>query len=67
MGAKCVKSWSWNPRASMSFKGEEANPTGQGRVGITHVVYKDGGKRTLEKVRDSEGVVKCVGVGWVLE
>ena len=37
------------------------------KIGITHVVYKDGGKRTLEKVRDTEGVVKCVGVGWVLE
>jgi hypothetical protein len=40
---------------------------GAGKVGITHVIYKDGGKRTLEKVRDAGGVVRCVGVGWVLE
>ncbi|KAI9848914.1 MAG: hypothetical protein M1838_000324 [Thelocarpon superellum] len=38
-----------------------------GKIGITHVVYKDGGKRTLEKVRESNGVVLCVGVGWVLD
>ncbi|KAI9818705.1 MAG: hypothetical protein M1832_004181 [Thelocarpon impressellum] len=37
------------------------------KIGITHVVYKDGGKRTLEKVRVSNGVVLCVGVGWVLD
>lgn len=37
------------------------------KIGITHVVYKDGGKRTLEKVREAKGVVLCVGVGWVLE
>jgi hypothetical protein len=72
MGAKCVKNWSWNSRASMGVKMEEAAATpGTGlagaKIGITHVVYKDGGKRTLEKVRDTEGVVKCVGVGWVLE
>lgn len=59
MGARCVKTWSWNPRGSDS----ETNS----KIGITHVVYKDGGKRTLEKVRESGGVVQCVGVSWVLE
>ena len=71
MGARCVKQWSWNPRTSMG--GSLTSDTAQAasldmtRVGITHVVYKDGGKRTLEKVRSSNGVVLCVGVGWVLE
>ncbi|OTB05113.1 hypothetical protein M426DRAFT_320170 [Hypoxylon sp. CI-4A] len=58
MGARCVKSWPWNP----SY--EEGSTS---RIGITHVVFKDGGKRTLEKVRESNGVVQCVGVGWVLD
>jgi hypothetical protein len=60
MGARCVKTWAWNPNSS-SESGADS------RVGITHVVYKDGGKRTLEKVRESGGVVQCVGVSWVLE
>lgn len=64
MGARCVKSWSWNPRTSM---GGDMQSVSSSKIGITHVVYKDGGKRTLEKVRDTDGVVKCVGVGWVLE
>lgn len=75
MGARCVKQWNWNPRASMgnSLDSGNASPQGTspdasvGKIGITHVVYKDGGKRTLEKVRGSNGVVLCVGVGWVLE
>lgn len=72
MGARCVKQWNWNPRASMSVSlDSNASPQGTSpdttKVGITHVVYKDGGKRTLEKVRTSNGVVSCVGVGWVLE
>ncbi|KAH7027694.1 uncharacterized protein B0I36DRAFT_364865 [Microdochium trichocladiopsis] len=58
MGARCVKTWTWNP----SHDG-----TGESKIGITHVVYKDGGKRTMEKVRESNGVVQCVGVGWVLD
>lgn len=71
MGARCVKQWSWNPRASMGSSLNDnpiqaASPDTT-KVGITHVVYKDGGKRTLEKVRSSAGVVLCVGVGWVLE
>ena len=65
MGAKCVREWKWNPRASLSA--DDANVATPVRVGITHVVYKDGGKRTLEKVRDAKEEVCCVGVGWVLE
>ena len=72
MGARCVKQWSWNPRAStgsslLSSDAPQAASPDTTKVGITHVVYKDGGKRTLEKVRSSSGVVLCVGVGWVLE
>ena len=66
MGARTVKSWAWNPHAS-SCGGLEGTATPDGKVGITHVVFKDGGKRTLEKVRASKGLVQCVGVGWVLE
>lgn len=61
MGARCVKSWPWNPT---SLSGGEPDIS---RVGITHVVYKDGGKRTLEKVIESKGAVHCVGVSWILE
>ena len=65
MGARCVKNWAWNPRSSLSpVDGVEPK---EGRVGISHVVFKDGGVRTLEKVRQAGGLVKCVGVGWVLE
>ena len=63
MGARCVKDWRWNPRASINVEDASAS----GKVGITHVVYKDGGKRTVEKVRDAKGEVWCVGVRWVLE
>ncbi|KAH8899275.1 hypothetical protein GQ53DRAFT_305655 [Thozetella sp. PMI_491] len=61
MGARCVKSWPWSPTSPPGKDGAAS------RVGITHVVYKDGGKRTLEKVRESGGVVQCVGVSWVLD
>ncbi|MCJ1377314.1 hypothetical protein MMC17_000408 [Xylographa soralifera] len=76
MGAKCVKQWTWNPRVTFTQVPEKACPTQSGspneanfpgKIGITHVVYKDGGKRTLEKVRESKGLVLCVGVGWVLD
>ena len=72
MGARCVKQWLWNPRASAAgtpadASGSSDTDTLGAKIGITHVVYKDGGKRTLEKVRESKGVVLCVGVGWVLE
>ncbi|ESZ91088.1 hypothetical protein SBOR_8521 [Sclerotinia borealis F-4128] len=56
MGAKCVKSWSWNPNSDDGSK-----------IGITHIVFKDGGMRTLEKSKQTGGVVSCVGVGWVLD
>ncbi|KAI6246740.1 hypothetical protein HI914_04637 [Erysiphe necator] len=55
MGARCIKSWSWNGNIE------------EGKIGITHVVYKDGGKRTMERIRDSDGAVICVGVSWVLD
>lgn len=55
MGARCVKSWNWSPSEENS------------KIGITHVIFKDGGKRTLEKTKETGGVVQCVGVGWVLE
>lgn len=72
MGARCVKQWSWNPRASTAASVDEENSARpsevlNNKVGITHVVFKDGGKRTMEKVRESRGTVACVGVGWVLE
>ncbi|KAI6713913.1 hypothetical protein JHW43_003567 [Diplocarpon mali] len=56
MGARCVKTWNWNGNAEDTSK-----------IGITHVVFKDGGKRTLERARETNGVVACVGVGWVLD
>ncbi|KAL4796770.1 hypothetical protein BDV19DRAFT_360383, partial [Aspergillus venezuelensis] len=65
MGARCIRNWSWNPRMSVSL--EESEGLVNGKVGITHVVFKDGGVRTLEKVRQAGGLVKCVGVGWVLD
>jgi hypothetical protein len=55
MGARCVKRWDWSGNSE------------DGKIGITHVVFKDGGKRTLEKARETGDVVSCVGVGWVLE
>lgn len=61
MGGRCVKNWTWNPSSPNSSE------SSQSKIGITHVVFKDGGKRTMEKVRESGGVVQCVGVGWVLE
>lgn len=61
MGGRCVKNWTWNPASPNS------NESSQSKIGITHVIFKDGGKRTMEKVRESGGVVQCVGVGWVLE
>lgn len=65
MGARCVKDWRWNPNAGAS--GDEPVSGPGHKIGITHVVFKDGSKRTLEKVKESQGVVQCVGVSWVLE
>ncbi|KAL7897041.1 hypothetical protein HDV63DRAFT_379753 [Trichoderma sp. SZMC 28014] len=59
MGARCLQKWSWNPN--------NASNSESTKVGITHVVFKDGSKRTLEKVRQANGVVQCVGVSWVLD
>ncbi|KAI4194976.1 MAG: hypothetical protein LQ350_007462 [Teloschistes chrysophthalmus] len=75
MGARCVKQWHWNPQAApvaglTDSPQQTASPemgTPASKIGITHVVYKDGGKRTLEKVREAKGAVHCVGVGWVLD
>ncbi|KEF63213.1 uncharacterized protein A1O9_01190 [Exophiala aquamarina CBS 119918] len=72
MGARCIKEWRWNPRASVApAVAAREEPvlaeTPSSSIGITHVVYKDGGKRTLEKVRAAKGQVLCVGVGWVLD
>lgn len=68
MGARCVRQWSWNPAHAGISNGNSADGHGGvQKIGITHVVFKDGGKRTLEKVRESNGVVLCVGVAWVLE
>jgi hypothetical protein len=67
MGARCVKQWSWNSRGSMAGPGEKTESTLNNKVGITHVVFKDGGKRTLQKVREAKGLVLAVGVAWVLE
>ncbi|KAB8336869.1 hypothetical protein FH972_021177 [Carpinus fangiana] len=68
MGAKCVKSWTWSSRASTGGNVAEPEPNmSTTKVGITHVVFKDGGKRTMERVREAHGRVLCVGVGWVLE
>ncbi|PYI22299.1 hypothetical protein BO99DRAFT_440790 [Aspergillus violaceofuscus CBS 115571] len=65
MGARCIKNWCWNPRASLAP--EEGVEPKEGKVGVTHVVFKDGSARTLEKIRHARGLVKCVGVGWVLD
>ena len=52
LGAKVVKQWGWN--------GEELD-----KIGITHVIFKQGGPRTLSKVKMAKGLVKCVGLGWI--
>lgn len=69
MGGRCVKQWNWSPRGSLegSHTAGDLEEAGSPKVGITHVVFKDGGKRTMEKVREAKGLVLCVGVGWVLE
>ncbi|KAI9171864.1 Breast cancer suppressor protein BRCT [Paramyrothecium foliicola] len=60
MGARCVDTWNWS-------NGSDHDEVSSAKVGITHVVYKDGAKETLEKVRSAGGIVHCVGVGWVLD
>ncbi|PWW73067.1 hypothetical protein C7212DRAFT_366148 [Tuber magnatum] len=56
LGARVLKSWNWNLDGGNKDK-----------IGITHVVFKEGSPRTLQKVKDSKGVVVCVGVGWVIQ
>jgi hypothetical protein len=34
---------------------------------LTHVLFKDGKQSTLEKAIASNGAVKCVNVGWILD
>lgn len=68
MGARCVKNWTWNPPAAGDQRSDDdVSPASAAKVGITHVVFKDGGRRTMDKVRQAKGSVACVGVGWVLE
>ncbi|KAI1007167.1 hypothetical protein K3495_g1052 [Podosphaera aphanis] len=55
MGAQCVKSWSCDEN------------TEEGKLEITHVVFKDGRESILDKVRESAGRVRCIGLGWVLD
>lgn len=52
MGAKVVRQWTWN--------GEEVD-----RISVTHVIFKQGGPRTLSKVKLAKGAIKCVGLGWI--
>jgi hypothetical protein len=52
LGARVVKQWSWN--------GEEPD-----KIGITHVIFKQGGPRTISKIKMAKGAVKCVGLGWI--
>jgi hypothetical protein len=56
MGAKVLQQWNWNP--------DSATP---GKVGITHVVFKDGSPRTLQKVKAAKGLVSCVRLNWVTD
>jgi hypothetical protein len=45
----------------------QGNSRSGSKIGVTHVIFKDGGVRTLEKVREAAGIVTCVNVAWVLE
>ncbi|KAI5803724.1 hypothetical protein EDC01DRAFT_467551 [Geopyxis carbonaria] len=56
LGARIIKQWNWNPTAGTPIS----------KVGITHVVFKDGSARTLQKVKETQGAVTCVGLGWVV-
>ncbi|KAJ5895133.1 hypothetical protein N7495_006824 [Penicillium taxi] len=63
LGATVRKSWRWNPGHIIYSTGDMPPP----KVGITHLVYKDGGIRTLEKVKQAGGLVKCVKSSWVID
>ncbi|KAF9735611.1 hypothetical protein PMIN01_07016 [Paraphaeosphaeria minitans] len=34
---------------------------------LTHVIFKDGSQDTIDKVRASNGAVKCINTGWLME
>ncbi|KAF2201085.1 hypothetical protein GQ43DRAFT_472089 [Delitschia confertaspora ATCC 74209] len=36
-------------------------------MGLTHVLFKAGDQKTLHKVLESDGAVKCVKVGWAID
>ena len=65
MGARCVKEWRWNSHGRASLTANEsgeaitsvANQRAINDFGITHVVYKDGGVKTLERVQAANKVV----------
>lgn len=57
MGAKAVTKWVQDP---------DHGGTGTTRVGISHVVFQGGSHQTLQKVKESQGIVVCVGAEWVI-
>ncbi|KAI1434101.1 hypothetical protein GGR50DRAFT_445928 [Xylaria sp. CBS 124048] len=61
MGAHCVEAWPWTPTRSAEGVLNSAD------IGITHVIFKDGSKETVDKIVQANGFVHCVGVGWVLD
>lgn len=80
LGAKVVKNWTWMRQSilvdsdqTISFAEDqshgdfkEVGQSGQ-KVAVTHVIFKDGSERTLDKVRGLNGKIHCVGVRWLLE
>jgi hypothetical protein len=36
-------------------------------IGLTHVLFKDGSPATLQKVKATNGAVKCVNIGWAID
>ncbi|KAI9819655.1 MAG: hypothetical protein M1826_001116 [Phylliscum demangeonii] len=67
MGPRIVRQWSWNPGLALA-SGVSPPPPARPPVGITHVVYKDGGVRMLAKVRLGAGAaarfVDCGRPSW---
>ena len=57
MGAKTATEWIQSP---------DHGVTGTARIGISHVVFQGGSPETLQKVKESQGDVICVGVEWVI-
>ena len=54
LGARVLKNWAWNPSSASD------------KIGITHVIFKEGSPRTLQKVKQAKGIVRCVGLSWVM-